>query len=59
MDDVHLFDAILSDYVVRPFVGVFQGCDRLERRWTDFLTGGPSRDSERPPNSTATLDDLL
>ena len=53
------FDAVLTDCLVRPFVWLFQCCDRLERRWTDFLTGGPSRDLERPPSSTGTLDDLL
>ena len=30
-------DIILLEYVVRPFVRTFQWCDRLERRWTDFL----------------------
>lgn len=53
------FDAVLTDWFVRPFFGFFQGCDALERRWTDFLTGGPSRNLERPPSSTGTLDDLL
>lgn len=52
------FDAVLNDYVVRPFVSVFRWCDSLERRWTDFLVGGPSRDLERPP-SNGSLDDLL
>ncbi|HUR54769.1 MAG TPA: proton-conducting transporter membrane subunit [Gemmataceae bacterium] len=32
-------DAILTDYVARPFVRVFRWFDALERRWTDFLTG--------------------
>ncbi len=53
------FDAFLTDYVVRPFVSVLKWCDTLERRWTDFLIGGPSRDLELPPSPTGRLDDLL
>lgn len=45
-------DAGLSDYVVRPVIGIFRWCDRMERKWTDFLTGGRSRESDdRPPMS--------
>jgi NADH-quinone oxidoreductase subunit L len=40
-------DTILTDYVVRPFVRAFRWCDRLERRWTDFLSGGASRESDQ------------
>ncbi len=40
-------DCILLEYVVRPFVRAFQWCDRLERRWTDFLSGGASRESDQ------------
>jgi NADH-quinone oxidoreductase subunit L len=32
-------DALLADYVVAPFVKVFQWLDRLERRATDALAG--------------------
>ncbi len=39
-------DAILNEYVVRPFVLVFGWCDRMERRWTDLLSGGESRESD-------------
>ncbi len=39
-------DAWLDTLVVRPFVGIFQWCDRAERRWTDFLAGGRSRESD-------------
>jgi NAD(P)H-quinone oxidoreductase subunit 5 len=38
-------DALLADYVAAPFLGFFRRCDRLERRWTDFMarrtTGEP------------------
>lgn len=40
-------DAILSDYIVRPFCAVFRWFDRCERRWTDVLSGGPSRESDQ------------
>jgi NAD(P)H-quinone oxidoreductase subunit 5 len=39
-------DALWEVFVTRPFVGLFRGFDRLERRWTDFLAG-------RPPASTS------
>jgi NAD(P)H-quinone oxidoreductase subunit 5 len=39
-------DAILYAYVVRPFVAVFRKCDSWERRWTDLLSGGESRESD-------------
>jgi NAD(P)H-quinone oxidoreductase subunit 5 len=40
------FDVILSDYVVRPFTRAFVWCDSMERRWTDFLAGERSRESD-------------
>jgi len=39
-------DALLSEYIVAPFVRLFRACDALERRWTDFLAGGASRESD-------------
>jgi NADH-quinone oxidoreductase subunit L len=51
-------DAWLSDYVARPFLLVFQACDSLERRWTDFLSGGQSRESDQLGPSAGTLEDL-
>ena len=38
-------DALLADYIARPVLRVFQACDALERRWTDLLSGRPSRES--------------
>jgi NAD(P)H-quinone oxidoreductase subunit 5 len=52
------FDAWLDRLVVRPVVRLFQLCDSLERRWTDFLSGGPSRESDRAPPSPKALEDL-
>jgi NAD(P)H-quinone oxidoreductase subunit 5 len=48
-------DAVLSRFVAAPFLAVFQWCDAMERRWTDALSGGPSRPSDR----AALLHDLL
>jgi NAD(P)H-quinone oxidoreductase subunit 5 len=52
------FDAILTDFVVRPFVRFFQGCDALERRWTNFLAGGPPRSSDDADRSMGSLDEI-
>ncbi len=32
-------DSLLDDFVVRPFVNIFKWSDRMERRWTTFLSG--------------------
>lgn len=39
-------DALLGDYVASPFVRLFRWFDRLERRWTDFLSRRASRESD-------------
>jgi NADH-quinone oxidoreductase subunit L len=39
-------DRTLLRYVVAPFVRTFRWCDALERRWTDFLAGEASRESD-------------
>jgi NAD(P)H-quinone oxidoreductase subunit 5 len=44
-------DARLDVAVTRPFVAAFQWCDRLERRWTDFLSGSAARESDQVPPS--------
>jgi NADH-quinone oxidoreductase subunit L len=40
-------DAALIAFVVAPFVRAFRWCDALERRWTDWLSGGESRVSDQ------------
>jgi NAD(P)H-quinone oxidoreductase subunit 5 len=40
-------DSMLREYVVGPFVRAFQACDAAERRWTDYLSGGASRESDQ------------
>jgi NAD(P)H-quinone oxidoreductase subunit 5 len=52
------FDALLNDYLARPFLAVFRGCDQLERRWTDWLSQGRSRQSDRVPPSADLLEEL-
>jgi NADH-quinone oxidoreductase subunit L len=32
-------DAMLDEFVVRPFLALFRWCDRSERRWMAFLAG--------------------
>ncbi|MBL8815382.1 MAG: oxidoreductase [Planctomyces sp.] len=41
-------DAMLDAYLVRPFIAVFMWSDRMERRWTDFLTGQTSTSAPAP-----------
>jgi NAD(P)H-quinone oxidoreductase subunit 5 len=51
-------DALLTRYVVEPFVRVFRWCDALERRWTDFLTGRQSRESDLVKPSSGQMEEL-
>ncbi|MBC7964702.1 MAG: oxidoreductase [Fuerstia sp.] len=47
-------DSMLDDFVVRPFVNIFKWSDRMERRWTTFLSGtsGVEATSESEPRET-------
>ena len=40
------FDSLLNEYVVFPFLRLFQWCDAMERRWTELLSGGQARASD-------------
>jgi len=40
------FDVFLADYIARPILRALRACDALERRWTDLITAGPSRESD-------------
>jgi NAD(P)H-quinone oxidoreductase subunit 5 len=51
-------DALLSRYVVTPFVGLFGWCDGLERRWTDWLSGGPPQAAEEVKPSLVQVEEL-
>lgn len=54
-------DALLSDYIIRPFLAVFRWCDRSEQRWTDWLNGCEPVAADRPiaRRTTMTIDDTL
>jgi NAD(P)H-quinone oxidoreductase subunit 5 len=52
-------DSLLLEYVVAPFVRVFRFCDTVERRWTDFLSGEASCESNRVRTHVVeTIEDL-
>jgi NAD(P)H-quinone oxidoreductase subunit 5 len=40
-------DALLDEWIIRPFLRIFRWFDSLERGWTDWLTGSASRESDR------------
>ena len=52
-------DAVLNEYIVRPFLALFRYSDRLERRWTDMLSGGQSRESDEVKPHTAALEEFV
>lgn len=39
-------DSSLDEFIVRPLRVVFQACDSAERKWTDWISGGHSRESD-------------
>jgi NAD(P)H-quinone oxidoreductase subunit 5 len=51
-------DDWLRDGLVAPFIRFFEWCDTAERRWTDFLSGGKSRESAPPLALTGSLEDM-
>jgi NAD(P)H-quinone oxidoreductase subunit 5 len=51
-------DALLVEGFVAPFVRLFRWFDSLERRWTDFLTGTASRESDAVNAPTELIEDL-
>jgi NAD(P)H-quinone oxidoreductase subunit 5 len=51
-------DRSLLHYVVTPFVQALRWCDALERRWTDLLTGEASRESDRVPPHTGSIEEF-
>lgn len=51
-------DSLLTRYVVDPFVDLFKWCDAMERRWTDFLAGQPSRESDQVKPSSGQMEEL-
>lgn len=51
-------DALLSKFIVTPFVTFFRWCDACERRWTRFLTGDPSRETDHAKPHSGGIEDL-
>lgn len=52
-------DAMLTEFTVRPLTVLFRRCDRLERRWTDLLSGEPSPESGAPQRHTESLEEFV
>jgi len=50
-------DAILNEYIVRPFMAVFHWSNSMEQRWTRWLSGGDD-DSNRVSLQTEKVEDL-
>ena len=42
------YDSFLDNYGARPFLWLFNSCDRLEQRWADFLAGRTNTSASRP-----------
>jgi NAD(P)H-quinone oxidoreductase subunit 5 len=52
-------DSLLKEYVIAPFLHVFRICDAIERRWTDFLTGSQSRESDSVKPAPEMVEELV
>jgi NADH-quinone oxidoreductase subunit L len=51
-------DVMLKDFVLAPYLRAFRWSDGLERRWTDFLSGEASRESDRVTPHPRTIEDF-
>jgi NAD(P)H-quinone oxidoreductase subunit 5 len=51
-------DAALIAFVVAPVVRALRWCDSLERRWTDWLSGGDSRESDQVKPRFGTFEEV-
>jgi NAD(P)H-quinone oxidoreductase subunit 5 len=52
-------DLFLCRFIAEPFLKVFRTCDEWERRWTDWLSGEESRESDHVSPAGQALEDLL
>lgn len=52
-------DAVLNEYIARPFLRIFRWCDAMERRWTDRLSGEESRESDEVKPHLTSVEDLV
>jgi NAD(P)H-quinone oxidoreductase subunit 5 len=51
-------DSLLITCVVEPFIRAFRAFDALERRWTDYLSGGASRESDQQTLRSGSIDEF-
>lgn len=51
-------DSLLQSLIVLPVVNTFRMFDRWERAWTDLLSGGQSRESDKVKAHIDSLEDL-
>ena len=51
-------DSFLNEWIAFPFKQIFQWCDGMERRWTDLLSGGHSRESDDVPPHDQIVEEL-
>jgi NAD(P)H-quinone oxidoreductase subunit 5 len=51
-------DTSLVEFFVVPFARTFRWFDALEQRWTDFLSGGTSRESDQVQPLFESIEDL-
>jgi NAD(P)H-quinone oxidoreductase subunit 5 len=51
-------DAVLTDFIVSPFLAFFRWCDRNEKKWTQFLAGPPPK-HDSSQDATVSMEDML
>jgi len=52
-------DDVLCEWTINPFVTVFRRCDGMERRWTDFLSSGASRESDKVKQDVESIEEFV
>ncbi|MCH5376045.1 MAG: oxidoreductase [Planctomycetes bacterium] len=51
-------DSLLDEWLVRPFLRVLRCCDAMERKWTDWLSGSRSRESDDIESHAEVVEEL-
>ncbi|MBL4886360.1 MAG: oxidoreductase [Planctomycetaceae bacterium] len=55
-------DAMLDQFIVKPFVSLFTMCNQLEKKWTDYLSGDnlehQQHQNEQTHSETSSMEDL-
>ena len=52
-------DACLTDWIVAPVLSFFRGCNAVEQRWTNFLSGEDPAAAKSVEPAPVTLEELL